>query len=108
MAAPHVSGALALLLAKGLAPAAAVDRLLSTLDHSVPCGLGCRGRLDLRAAVTATVAPSTSLPGSVGSAALPASENGDDDLGPVLPGVAIALALLVGGATVATWRRRSA
>ncbi len=108
MAAPHVSGALALLLSQGLAPSAAVDRLLGTLDHSVPCGLGCRGRLDLRAAVTAPAAPSTTTaPGPVGSLALPASGDEDDDLGLVLPGVAIALALLAAGATVGTWRRTS-
>jgi subtilisin family serine protease len=107
MAAPHVSGALALLLAQGLSPSAAVERLLATLDHSVACGLGCRGRLDLKAAVTAAaVAPSTTA--APGSVALPAAGDDDDDLGPVLPGVAIALVLLAAGATAVTWRRRSA
>lgn len=64
MAAPHVSGALALLLAQGLSPTAAVQRMLSTLDRSVKCGAGCQGRLDVAAAVgqgprvaTATTAP---------------------------------------------------
>jgi subtilisin family serine protease len=103
MAAPHVSGVLALLLAQGLSPSAAVERLLGTLDHSVPCGLGCRGRLDARAAVTAPAVPSTTSPVAVGAAA--SSASGDDDLGPVLPGVAIALALLAAGATVAMGRR---
>jgi subtilisin family serine protease len=51
MAAPHVSGALALLLAQGLSPTTAVQRLLSTLDRSVKCGAGCQGRLDVAAAV---------------------------------------------------------
>jgi len=51
MAAPHVAGAVALLLAQGLTPAAAVTRLLSTLDRSAPCGAGCQGRLDVAAAV---------------------------------------------------------
>ena len=50
MAAPHVSGALAVLLSQGLSQAAAVQRLLGTLDR-VPCGRGCQGRLNLAAAV---------------------------------------------------------
>lgn len=58
MAAPHVSGTIALLLAQGLSPAAAVNRLLATLDR-VPCGTGCQGRLNTAAAVgaQAVVAP---------------------------------------------------
>jgi subtilisin family serine protease len=51
MAAPQVSGALAVLLSAGLSPTAAISRLLSTLDRSVDCGAGCRGRLDLGAAM---------------------------------------------------------
>lgn len=51
MAAPHVSGALALLLAQGLSPTTAVQRMLSSLDRSVKCGAGCQGRLDVAAAV---------------------------------------------------------
>ena len=50
MAAPHVTGALALLLAEGYSQQGAVDRLLSTADHSVGCGLNsgnCVGRLDV-------------------------------------------------------------
>ena len=63
MAAPHVSGAIALLLAQGLAPAAAVQRLLSTLDRSAPCGTGCQGRLNAAAAVgSAAVAPVLATP----------------------------------------------
>lgn len=50
MAAPHVSGALAVLLSQGLSPTAAVQRLLGTLDR-IPCGPGCQGRLNLAAAV---------------------------------------------------------
>lgn len=53
MAAPHVAGAVALLLAQGLTPAAAVNRLLTTLDKSVSCGRGCQGRLNVAAAVGA-------------------------------------------------------
>jgi serine protease len=54
MAAPHVSGALAVLLSQGLSPTAAVQRLTSTLDGSVACGTGCKGRLNLAAAVGAS------------------------------------------------------
>jgi len=59
MAAPHVSGALAVLLSQGLSPAAAVQRLLATLDR-IPCGSGCQGRLNLAAAAGpgTTAAPS--------------------------------------------------
>jgi subtilisin family serine protease len=61
MAAPHVSGAVALLLAQGLAPADAIARLLGNLDKSVPCGTGCQGRLNLAAAVGAGAAPPPTL-----------------------------------------------
>jgi subtilisin family serine protease len=50
MAAPHVSGALALLLAHGYSPLGAVDQLLDTADSRVSCGANsrtCRGRLDV-------------------------------------------------------------
>jgi hypothetical protein len=53
MAAPHVAGAVALLLAQGLSPLAAVDRLLATADKNVSCGESsptCHGRLDVAAA----------------------------------------------------------
>ena len=49
MAAPHVSGALAVLLSQGLSPTAAVQRLLGTVDR-ISCGRGCQGRLNLAAA----------------------------------------------------------
>jgi subtilisin family serine protease len=54
MAAPQVSGVLALLLAQGLSPTAAVNRLLATTDV-VACGPGCAGRVDAAAAVGAKV-----------------------------------------------------
>ena len=64
MAAPHVAGAVALLMAQGMTPTAAVNRLLGTLDK-VSCGRGCQGRLNLANAVgadpnapAATAAPS--------------------------------------------------
>lgn len=105
MAAPHVSGALALLLAQGLSPSAAVDRLLGSLDHSVACGLGCRGRLDVKAAVSAAVPPTTVAPAAAKAAVAGAGAEDDDGLDPVLPGVAIVLALLAAGATAGVWRR---
>jgi serine protease len=109
MAAPHVSGALAVLLAQGLSPSAAVDRLLGSLDHSVPCGLGCRGRLDLKAAVAAAVPPSSTTVAPAGGSTLPAplTDENDDGLDPLLPGVAIVLALLAAGATAGVWRRQA-
>ena len=50
MAAPHVTGALALLLAQGYNPQAAVDRLLDTADKGVGCEANsqtCRGRINV-------------------------------------------------------------
>ncbi|HVL27396.1 MAG TPA: S8 family serine peptidase, partial [Acidimicrobiales bacterium] len=63
MAAPHVSGAVALLLAQGLSPSAAVQRLLGTLDRT-SCGTGCQGRLNVAAAVGASgaAAPAVTAP----------------------------------------------
>jgi subtilisin family serine protease len=69
MAAAHVSGAVALLRAKGYSADDAVARLR---DTAVPCG-GCgSGRIDAAAAVGAGPAPAPSLPpggGGTGSAA---------------------------------------
>ena len=56
MAAPHVTGAVALLLAQGLSPQQAVQRLLDTADPTVACGREsptCRGRLDVAKATGA-------------------------------------------------------
>jgi subtilisin family serine protease len=56
MAAPHVAGAVALLLAQGLSQQQAVDRILDTADQSVACGPNsptCRGGLDVAAATGA-------------------------------------------------------
>lgn len=52
MATPHVVGAVALLLAEGLTPQQAIDRLLKTADSKVACD-HCAGRIDL-AKATAT------------------------------------------------------
>ena len=109
MAAPHVSGALALLLAQGLSPSAAVERLLATLDRSAPCGVGCRGRLDVKAAVTAAP-PATGAPASdPGGPAVVRPPDGEE-LDPLAPGIAIVLATLAAMATlwVATRRRAGA
>jgi subtilisin family serine protease len=54
MAAPHVSGAVALLLAEGYTPVDAVQRLLNTADPKVQCGANsptCHGRIDVAKAV---------------------------------------------------------
>ncbi|MGI8777869.1 MAG: S8 family serine peptidase [Acidimicrobiales bacterium] len=102
MAAPHVSGALALLLAQGLSPTAAVERLLATLDHSGSCGLGCRGRLDAKAAVTATAASQTAAP-TAGQPAIVTAP--DEELDPLLPGVAFLLAAIAAIATLGVWLR---
>lgn len=67
MATPHVSGAIALLLANGLSAPAAVNRLLATVNRSVSCGAGsstCRGRLDIAAAVGAPGSTSGAAPGA--------------------------------------------
>jgi subtilisin family serine protease len=55
MATPHVTGAVALLLAQGLTKEQAVERILSTADP-VPCGpnsANCRGRLNVARATGA-------------------------------------------------------
>jgi len=54
MATPMVSGALALLLATGMTPTQAIDRLLASADKSVSCGSNCAGLLDAAAAVGAS------------------------------------------------------
>ena len=57
MAAPHVTAAVALLLAQGLSPQDAIQRLLDTADSRVACGAEsptCRGRLDVAKATGAS------------------------------------------------------
>ncbi|MGH9000444.1 MAG: S8 family serine peptidase [Acidimicrobiia bacterium] len=56
MAAPHVSGAVALLLGMGLGPQEAVETILATAEKQVSCGPDsptCAGRLNVGAAVAA-------------------------------------------------------
>lgn len=106
MAAPEVSGALALLLAQGLGPAAAVDRLLGSLDRSAPCGGGCKGKVRLDSAVAAaarTVLP-TSGAGAPGSTPI---QKPAGDLGWVLATLAVALAVAAatGTAGAFVWLR---
>lgn len=78
MAAPFVSGTLALLLATGLSPVQAVNRVLSTVNTLVPCGVdstNCHGLLDAAKALqglsqvgaASTGPPSTVAKGSSGS-----------------------------------------
>jgi subtilisin family serine protease len=65
MAAPHVSGALAVLLGTGLAPQAAIDRLLATATDLGPAGRDSTfgyGRIDVARAVGPAPAPTTAPP----------------------------------------------
>jgi len=72
MAAPHVSGALALLLSRpGMTNARAVEILLGTANRSVRCGATCAGRLDAAAAVAATGGNPTPPPPPVAPAPPP-------------------------------------
>lgn len=72
MATPHVSGALALLLARGVGQQRAVEILLGSANRAVACGAGCVGRLDVAAAVTATGASlTTTAPTSPPTTAAP-------------------------------------
>ena len=98
MATPHVAGALALLLAQGLDPSAAVKRLLATLDHT-SCGSGCQGRLNVAAAV-APPAPSAAVAPAATAAAPVADE---EPLSPGLVALAFVLAAAAATATLRTW-----
>ena len=70
MAAPHVSGVLAMLRATGLGKQAAVDRLLSTANKSVSHpGRHHHGRVDAAAAVGTPPAPSGGAPTAGGGGA---------------------------------------
>ena len=71
MATPHVSGALALLLARGVGPQRAVEIMLGTANRGVACGAGCAGRLDLGAAMAATGAVTTTTAATTPPTAAP-------------------------------------
>ena len=58
VSAAHVSGVVALLLAEGLSPAEAVQRIVST-TRRVSCGADCNGLIDAAAAVGALPPPAT-------------------------------------------------
>ena len=60
MAAPHVSGALAALRARGLSPQDAVDRMLGTARGIGSAGVYGAGLLDVRAATGGAAAPPSS------------------------------------------------
>lgn len=84
MSAPHVSGALAALRARGLSPQQAIDRLLSTARDLGSSGTFGHGLIDMRAALavpSATV--STAAPAPPGPAATAAAPPGG---GPVTTG----------------------
>jgi len=102
MATPHVSAALALLLAQGLDPSTAVARLLETLDRSTGCGTGCQGRIDADAAVTKTAQRAASGPvAATGSAA--GRPPAGHPVSPVLGGLALVLAAVAALATLRAW-----
>ena len=126
MAAPHVAGALAVLLDAGLAPADAIATLLATATDLGPPGpdeLFGSGRIDLAAAVAAAASPpSTTVPPTTAPAPAPAPEAPGDpleetsspqpfdedpaDKPPAVVGIAVA-AILATGATGVRLRRRS-
>ena len=100
MATPHVSAALAMLLAEGLDPPAAVRRLLDTLDTSRPCGTGCLGRLRVDAAVAPVASAAPARPPA---AAITHPSRGFDA---TTAEIATVLALAVGAAAAVVVRRR--
>ncbi len=71
--APHVTGALAVLMSMGLGAPEAVQRMLATADKEGPCGDNCQGHLDLNAAVAlgGPAPPEPAAPG-IDAAAAPA------------------------------------
>lgn len=73
MAVPHVSAAVALLLAQGLSRDSAVQRLLTTADK-IGCGSGCQGFLDVSRAVGVSAPPTaTTAPPAGGGTTPPAA-----------------------------------
>lgn len=100
-ATPHVSGALALLLAQGLTPSAAVQRLLATADRTVACGTGCQGRLRVDAAVA--VAGGTPVAKQAAAAPMIAARETAENLDFAVVALAVVLVVGAGGATFGTW-----
>jgi thermitase len=101
LATPHVSGALALLLAQGLTPSAAVQRLLTTADRSVACGTGCQGRLRVDSAVA--VAGGTPVAKQATVAPMISTGPAPKDLDFAVVALAIVLVVGAAGATFGTW-----
>jgi hypothetical protein len=105
IAAPHVSGALALLLAEGYTRDTAITRLLGTADPKTGCVANCAGLLDVAVAVGAATKPPKPPPGQGGggtSGSPPPSSvgsaNGDNSLpGGYTLGAAPTTAPLAGG-----------
>ena len=74
VAAAHTSGVVALLLAQGMSPIQAVQRIIETA-RPVSCGVGCHGLLDAAAAVAAperAVIKGAATPASAAKARPPA------------------------------------
>jgi subtilisin family serine protease len=118
MAAPHVSGALAVLRSAGLSPEEAVERLLATavdLGEPGPDRVFGAGRLDLAAAVAGVAVPASppteppteaELPaGEPDVAAPPRDELPARDVPLPLALLATGLVVLTGAGTVAAARR---
>jgi subtilisin family serine protease len=94
MATPHVTGALALLLSRGVSRQQAVDTLLGTANKAAASWCGCSGRLDVAAAVATTGSAPTS--GGGGTTTPPASS------APTTARTGSTAAPRTGGATVTT------
>jgi serine protease len=79
MAAPHVTGAVALLLAQGLSRDAAVQRLISTATPVPGCGQGTcgNGRLNVAAAVGAPGGGGAAAGSTGGAAPAPSAGGGN-------------------------------
>jgi subtilisin family serine protease len=96
MAAAAVSGVLALLLAQGLPPEAAVARLLATTD-TVACGAGCAGAVDAAHAVGARDGPRPLGAAAAASARLTPRSRGRAAKWPVVAaGAIVAVAVFAG------------
>lgn len=71
MATPHVTGGLALLLARGMSREQAVNTVLGTANKQAAGWCGCSGRLDVAAAVAATGSAPVGIPAPTAGAASP-------------------------------------
>jgi subtilisin family serine protease len=123
MAAPHVSGALAILRSAGMDPAVAVQRVLDTavdLGEPGPDQLFGDGRLDLAAAVAGAAVPAASptsgppitavagaqLPATAAPPGRPPDDTDGDDVPVGVALFAAALIALTGAGAVAVASRR--